>query len=222
MRTLVQALERFNRKERNLLVRAATGNHESPLRLSEGFRERIAKALGLKEGVPAEAWWATDYHIAWLAGALSVYVLGDAALERAWSNPEVNQRRLAELNQEDIDLVVSWENHMVLIEAKAYGYFSNSQLKSKLDRLNLVYKHYKELTAGSSADVDFRLLLISPQAPQRVDVATPPWLCPAGKIPWMELDLGDADDRLMVSRCNAKGDVGATGDHWRLVPQNNH
>ena len=70
MRSLVKALERFNRKERNLLVRAATGNRESPLQLSLDFRERIAAALGLREGIPADAWWATDYHIAWLAAVI--------------------------------------------------------------------------------------------------------------------------------------------------------
>jgi hypothetical protein len=165
MNSLVQALERFNRKERNLLVRAAIKDHEAPLQLSQGFRSEIAAELGLREEVPADAWWATDYHIAWLAGALSLYVLADAALGKAWSNPEINQRRLIEGNQQDIDLVIAWENHIVLIEAKAYGYFSNSQLKSKLDKLNLVHQYYGELTEGRSANVDFRLLLISEVAP---------------------------------------------------------
>ena len=220
MGSLVKALERFNRKERNLLVRAATGNHELPLQLSSVFRGRIADALGLAEEIPASAWWAADYHIAWLAGALSVYVLGDDALEKKWPNPKIGTRQLIEPNQEDIDLVVSWENHIVLLEAKGYGYFSNSQLRSKLERLNLLQKYYEALIGNSSADVDFRLLLISPRAPEKVNVPAPSWLCSTDKIPWMELDLGDAGDQLLVSRCNMNGDIGASGDHWRLVPQN--
>ena len=132
MRSLVNALERFNRKERNLLVRDAIGHNESPIPLSQGFRDKIAKRLGLQEEVPADAWWATDYHIAWLAGALSVYALGEGALEQTWANPPANQRRLMEANQEDIDLVVSWETRIVLIEAKGYSCFSNTQLESKL------------------------------------------------------------------------------------------
>ena len=95
MRSLVEALERFNRKERNLLVRDATGNKASLLQGSPPFRRRIADALGLQDEIPDDAWWATDYHIAWLAGALSVYALGDGALEQIWPNPKVNEKTLS-------------------------------------------------------------------------------------------------------------------------------
>lgn len=214
---LVEALERFNRKERNLLVRAAIGTPESALQLSPGFRGEIVAALGLNEVIPADAWWSTDFHIAWLAGALSVYALGDGALSQTWPNPEVDRKHLMEPNQEDIDLVVSWDNHIVLIEAKAYSCFSNHQLKSKLARLELVQIYYRELAESYNIDVDFRLLLMSSGAPEKLDLAPPSWLCPTGKLPWIKLNgLGD---RLMVSRCNMKGEVGAFGDHWRLVPQ---
>ena len=217
MKSLVNALERFNRKERNLLVRAAIGNPESALQLSVGFRAEIVTALGLKEEIPADAWWATDYHIAWLAGALSVYALGEGALEQTWPNPEIDHKRLMEPNQEDIDLIVSWDNHIVLIEAKAYSCFSNPQLKSKIARLDFVQGYYKELVGSHNINVDFHLLLISPRAPAKLDVAPPSWLCPTGIIPWVKLN--GVGDRLMVSRCNTEGEVGAYGDRWRLVPQ---
>jgi hypothetical protein len=72
---LPAALERFKRKERNLLVQAMLGhNEEKPLQLADSFLHKIAGALDDLKSIPADAWWATDYHISWLAGALAVLV----------------------------------------------------------------------------------------------------------------------------------------------------
>lgn len=122
MDQLAQALERFNRKERNLLIRAALGHQEMPLQLSVGFRERVASALGIAP-LPDHAWWATDYHISWIAGALATYLDDTAALTSGRPNPivETTQRRLIEGNQEDIDLLIAAGQNLIMIEAKAYG-----------------------------------------------------------------------------------------------------
>ncbi len=71
--SLADALERFNRKERLLLLRAATMIEDAKLQLSKAFLEKVRNTLGLPETIPVEAWWATDYHIAWIAGALSLF-----------------------------------------------------------------------------------------------------------------------------------------------------
>jgi hypothetical protein len=42
---LTRALELFNRKERNLLIREALGDQVEHLKLSEPFRARVASAL---------------------------------------------------------------------------------------------------------------------------------------------------------------------------------
>jgi len=42
------------------------------MELSEEFRTTVAHALQLPP-IPSDVWWATDYHIAWLADALAVY-----------------------------------------------------------------------------------------------------------------------------------------------------
>jgi hypothetical protein len=72
MNSLAEAPKRFNRKERNLLVRAVLAQESRPMELSEEFRTTVAHALQLPP-IPSDVWWATDYHIAWLADALAVY-----------------------------------------------------------------------------------------------------------------------------------------------------
>lgn len=94
---LSAALERFNRKERNLLVRAILGHEEKPLQLTGSFRNRVAGALDNFAGIPEDAWWATDYHISWLAGALAILEKDEAAVYRGmahqslhpWPNPSI-------------------------------------------------------------------------------------------------------------------------------------
>src|SRR5208283_549288 len=142
---LAQALERFNRKERNLLVRAILGDEkENPLRLSEHFRKQVEDKLEIK--VPEDAWWSTDYHINWLAGALAIFMKGEEAAvknKNTYLNLEKNGRRLAEGNQEDVDLLIAVEKHLILIEVKAYTSWDNAQIASKLARLELLHDFYE-------------------------------------------------------------------------------
>jgi hypothetical protein len=150
---LAKLLERFNRKERNLLIREALGHSPAtPLRLSHGFRKEIAKGINCNRAadkqsveIPENAWWATDYHISWLAGALALFVQGKCDLEKRYENPEIYGRRLVEGNQQDVDLVIATGRDLIFIEAKAYGWFTNKEMKSKVDRLNLLYAFYKEM-----------------------------------------------------------------------------
>jgi len=95
--SLAGSLERFNRKERNLLVRAVLGHETKALELSGEFRKTVADALQIAL-IPPDAWRATDYHIAWLAGALAVYTEGadQAVAKRARPNPSVNGSSLVE------------------------------------------------------------------------------------------------------------------------------
>ena len=64
MLSLVDALDSFNRKERNLLIREMLAK-EGRLPLSKFFRDKVAKKLDFL--IPEDAWWATDYHIGWPA-----------------------------------------------------------------------------------------------------------------------------------------------------------
>ena len=79
------------------MVRAILGHEEKRLQQSVPFRNRVTNELEDFAGIPVDAWWATDYHISWLAGALAVLVKGDPIVYDGtanqplppWSNPSV-------------------------------------------------------------------------------------------------------------------------------------
>ena len=63
---IVEALKKFNRKERYWVVRNALGPTSN--QLGEGFRADLQRTIGIE--IPEDAWWSIDYHIDWLVGAL--------------------------------------------------------------------------------------------------------------------------------------------------------
>ena len=101
-------------------MRDALGQKASlPLLLDASYCRRVGEKVGL-EFRPADAWWATDYHISWLAGALALHTEGEASVGKKHDNkPSETGRRLVEGNQEDIDLVIAVVNRVILVEAKA-------------------------------------------------------------------------------------------------------
>lgn len=232
MEKLAGILERFNRKERNLLVRAALGHAATtPLYLCDTFRKDVANATGIKE-IPENAWWATDYHISWVAGALAVLVKGELAVFHRnddpplppWPNPPVpntatqpeeGQSQLVEGNQEDVDLVIATESDLIMVEAKGFGSFDKEQLQSKLQRLELLHTFYKDTLCPAGNRIRFRFLLISPKRPPDFDITWPEWVLKQnGTVPWIELKLGN---RITVERCNLNHKRDANGGHWHVI-----
>lgn len=128
LKPLPDILESFNRKERNLLVRDILGDCENMLRFSDDFRRRIEKVTGVT--LDARAWWATDFHFDWLFAAVMMF-LGTATAGKAQAD---NEPKLITATQEDVDLVVADAQHLILIEAKAYGSNSNEQVERKRRR----------------------------------------------------------------------------------------
>jgi hypothetical protein len=231
---LSNALERFNRKERNLLVRAILGHKEKPLQLADSFRDKIAGTLDDLVRIPSDAWWATDYHISWLAGALTLLVNGESAVFHKkhdqplppWPNPPIpntatqpdeGQSQLVEGNQEDVDLVVATGSELIMMEAKGFDTFDKEQLRSKLQRLELLHTFYKDTLRQIGNPVRFRFLLISSEQPTKIDICWPSWaLKKDGNVPWIRMDLGD---RLTVERCNSNHSRGAHGGYWHVIKQ---
>lgn len=218
MTELADALERFNRKERNLLIRSILGHREAHLELSEPFRQTLASKLNIP-ALPKSTWWATDYHVSWIAGALAVHLNDKAALAQGRPNPELNSRRLVEGNQEDIDLLIAAEQHLIMVEAKAYGAWSATQLASKLQRLDLLLAYYDQIKYGNRP-IHFHLVLMSPRQPQhlphKLKEAMPARLRQLWpNLPWIPLKLETSV--LEVTRCQPEGKSSAGGDHWRVV-----
>ncbi len=214
---LAGALESFNRKERNLFIRAALGHQDQRLPLSDTFCARVRDKLKIE--LPRDPWWATDYHFDWLAGALCLYVEGpDQALKR-----QPNHKGLVKGSQEDIDLIIATGEHLIMIEAK-YGNFDNCQMASKLERLELLHRYYLDLPHAKDWPVQFHLLLTSPREPKKLVAHWPSWACREGEIPWIRLVLnhtGELPDPpghpLRVTRCDQAGKSSAKGDHWCVV-----
>ncbi len=216
---LAEALSRFNRTEPDLLFRDAFGHAESRLQLASNFRERIEETAGLTD-IPKGAWWATEYSFNSLAGALLLYAEGESAIERATPNRvKESLRALAENGREDVDFVVSYDNVLILIEAKAYTSYKNKQMASKLARLKLVYDFYMALPDSREPRVSFHFLLTSPKTPQKLEAEWPSWACKGGKRPpWMPMqNTIPQEGVLRVTRCDEKGKTTSKGKHWRVT-----
>lgn len=206
MSPLIQALKRFNRKERFWLLSDALG--DPFLSLSPVFIKKLSNTLGIE--VPTAAWWAFDYHLDWLAAAL-------------WTAPEFsvssnmdavsNQTDLIRGSQQDVDMVIAFDETLIIIEAKLATSWSNKQLASKVERLrDLPTEHIQPY-----------FILTSPSEPSKL---APPDRWPrwtlrdpdgARKPYFMKLD-GDKGGLapLMVSRCHPEGNKPAKGTHWKV------
>jgi hypothetical protein len=222
---LWQILETFNRKERNLLIRAALGENAERPPLSDSFRSQVASELRIS--MPREAWWATDYHISWIAGALCVYTKGKEEAGKPQPNPELKEhgarRQLVERNQEDIDLVVLASEHpiehLIFIEAKGYGDWRSSQLSSKMERLELLDRYYHSLGYENDRPIKFHLLLTSLSEPENLRVKGPSWASREGRIPWIPLDLAYLGPRLTVESRDKIWQVKKARERGRVDPK---
>ena len=127
MNSIADVLERFNRKERNHLVRMALDQGDQPPKLGDHFRADVAAALQFQGAIGADAWWATDYHLEWLAGALVVYAKGEQEAKQA---RDKFSDQLIKGNQEDVDLVIASGLDLILIEAKGESHWNKNSLRA--------------------------------------------------------------------------------------------
>jgi hypothetical protein len=144
---LVDHLQRFNRKERFLLVGQALGN---PCFMpGDDFRVALGDCLG--RTIPENAYCAMDYHLDWLFAALMwTYHAADinTPVEREFTERHPKSGELVDLkvtgNQSDMDLVVAWvderaRGQIVLIEAKGFSPWVPDQMRYKCARLNAIF-----------------------------------------------------------------------------------
>ena len=207
MSRLLEHITQFNRKERFFLVGLALGNER--FALSKPFRAKVGQALNLT--IPPDAFVAMDYHLDWVYASLFL------ASSEAGSGPHCNTDKLIHAHQEDIDLIVAYQDgethHIVLLEAKGATGWTNKQLTSKANRFREIFGD----PSGAFPGVEPHFVIASPTKPDRLQFSTwPKWMAPHGKIPWFELLIPDL--RKKVTRCDAAGAIANTGDHWRIIP----
>ncbi|MCY3639147.1 MAG: hypothetical protein OXG80_08660 [Chloroflexi bacterium] len=180
---LIELLSRFNRKERFFLVGNALGKKD--FSLSCGFRKRLQHAVGLDECIPAHAFVAMDYHLDWIAAALTVFAEGD---NKVFANDE----KLIMGNQEDVDFLVCFKDeesiyNLILLEAKGYGAWDSKQMKSKMKRLRRIFGDKEDCITG----VKSIFCLTSPSPPKGLKYEDwTKWCKPDNGLPyWLELPL---------------------------------
>ena len=198
MSQVINYLERFNRKERFILLSDALGGERGEaFSLNRGFRETLANEIYVL--VPKDAFVAMDFHLDWLQMAL--YLADhDDSLPCVIPN---EGNRLVSGNQEDIDLLIAFEDsgtretHIVLVEAKADTGWTNKQLTSKAERLCLIFDKQ------SYGTVKPHFILMSPKPPKKIETnAWPHWMRARtpNAIHWLPLQLRDG--LLKVTRCS--------------------
>jgi len=202
---LVQALKRFNRKERFWLLSDAVGKPFASL--SPDFLSKAGTELGIE--LPSNPWWAFDYHFDWLHAVLT---LGPEYNLTPLPGPASNNPPIATGNQEDIDLLIAFDQTVILIEAKMSTSWTNKQMESK----------FRRMSSLPTQHVQPYFVLASPSKPKKLNLAgVPSWALktqdgtaqPAHIIlPGRE----DQDSALMVSRCNEAGVKSAIGAHWKI------
>lgn len=188
MSALTDLLEKFNRKERFWLLRDLIG---SPfLLISPEFRSKLEHEINRR--IPEKVWWAFDYQIDWLVAVVRTF-----PAQPEFDKWHDNGAKEIKGNQEDFDLIIAFDEEVILIEAKT-GYFSNSQLKSKLLRLNGIVN--PDGRTNSGLRVSFVLSApIHELKTLNVERYFPSWALKNGKPFRVELPIHT--DPLMVSRC---------------------
>lgn len=200
MSQVIGYLGLFNRKERFILLNHVLGGDgRRSFSLNRDFRDALGSEIGVL--VPEDVLVAMDYHLDCLQMAL---YLADHDDSLACITPNEGSR-LVSGNQEDIDLLVAFKNegtgetHIVLIEAKADTDWTNKQLKSKANRLSLIF----DRESYGTELVKPHFILMSPRKPKGVRSNTWPHWMRAGEansIHWLPLQLRDG--LLKITRCN--------------------
>jgi hypothetical protein len=204
---LVAELTRFNRKEGFCLLRHAIGLPFN--QLAPNFLKELGDLL--KITIPPDAWWALDYHIDWLFGALLTLTHKGKLIDQI--EPQPNPHPGYEMGtQEDCDLIIAFETTLILIEAKT-GAWKNKQMNSKIARL----------AALPAPQITRYLVLVSPRKPTKLQFANWPGWALNNMDPrepfWLELPFMDGiEEPLMVSRCDSGGTPSRSGDHWGVYP----
>lgn len=219
MSYLTGNLSAFNRKERFWLLRNAIG--ESFETLGEGFRERLSDVLGFR--IPSNAWWAMDYHFDWLVAGIYCYAkqidlqkkINDnpfkaELMQLAHENVDLEEKHasfyrfrkpLLTATQEDIDLIVAFDETIILIEAKADSDWSKEQYVSKLTRMGALYEFISSIdqeqnnttepaSPHKNTDLRIRFLLVSPTAPKSFDLDEEDEVNKQSIIHWLEWHNG--------------------------------
>ena len=211
MSDLIEILRQFNRKERFFLIGQALGNEA--FSLAERFRQELGEVIGVK--IPGNAFVGMDYHLDWIAASLRAHQDPNCLGKPVSNAGQTKFNRVSTGTQQDIDLLVAFEAdgdyHLVLVEAKGYDSWSNSQMKQKSKRLEGIFGR----DGTTHPNVKPYLCLTSPRRPERLETSGwPTWMKRTGDDPYLWLKLNLDYPRLLVTRCDSEGKSSAKGKYF--------
>jgi len=157
-----------------------------------------------------------DYHLNWIYAAA---YLSSPSTQPAdvHENREVVEpddkltHRIIQGNQEDIDLVVAFEDgptsHIVLVEAKGVTGWNKKQLNSKAARLKAIFG----ALGNYFPHMQPHFVIVSPLESKHIAPENWPDWMKGDAVKWLPMDV--PSDLLIVKR------VDASGLQWKVVPE---
>lgn len=220
---LVSCLSAFNRKERYWLIRNALGGANGDISLSDHFRHRLFERT--KIAIPSNAWWAIDYHLDWLVGALAHFAHNEDLSSCTYEN---TIPALVTGSQEDFDLVVAFDRTVILFEAKFATGWSKEQLRSKVNRIHGLERMLRgrDVFYGDEnpEGISLHAVLIAPKSMNESNLPTlqKPFRDVGQKPQFVPLEtLAGPENFLAVQRCNIEKAPDRDGTNWRLIHWSN-
>lgn len=226
MPDLIEILESFNRKERFFLIsHVLNGRQENEFTLSPDFRKELSSTFdGVEIPEPPErVFVAMDYHFDWLYASLEKWKAIKAGkpekstFRNPWSefcDKHGKKVRVVRGSSEDVDLLVAFRKgdlyHLIMVEAKAYSGWTNSQLASKAKRLQEIFGE----NGMARQEVKPHFCLIGPKESTKLETSSlPDWMKPGGNLLWLDLSLPNIS-RLKVERYQK---VGNSYERFRIT-----
>ncbi|MFI5330067.1 MAG: hypothetical protein ACHQ2F_03390 [Desulfobaccales bacterium] len=207
---LLDALRRFNAKERFYLVGYFLGNRD--FKPTKEALEVLENLLGIPSG--SDVFCAMDYHIDWLYGALQWYIS-----DRKEGDMEKNEQneKLIKGNQQDIDLLLAIDEHskryhIVMIEAKVAMPFSKSQIEEKFSRIKDIFNRNRYPKIIKGIDVHF-MLIVHGKLTEKIEK----WLKENDfELQNSSIKLLNNEELYMITRKNPEGN---DWKNWEIIPR---
>lgn len=206
--SFVDVVRSFDSHERGILFQWAAG---APFAISTDLRMRLSASLGI--GVPPAPFVAMDYTLDWLYAAVTCF-----ANPRAWVDPQPLHESAIRGSQEDVDLLLAWDQatpHVVVVEAKGFTGWSNKQMESKALRFGAIFP--EEVRAF----VDAHFVLAGPKPSAGLSTkGWPQWMANEGRLHFLEIP--DPGPRWSVRRAKPQpividGESHTEWTEWRPV-----
>ncbi|MEP9364011.1 hypothetical protein ABLE68_13665 [Nocardioides sp. CN2-186] len=197
-------LRAFDSHERGILLQWIAGQD---FILSDEVRRTIGAAI--ERVIPEAPFVAMDYTLDWLYAAVRTTHEGtEIATRRPWPGG-----KQLTASPEDIDLLIAWEDkdgpHTILVEAKGFTGWSNSQMTSKAARLAAIFP------SDLAISFDVHFVLAGPKrSPGLSTEGWPAWMSQNNRVHFV--NIPDPGTRYSVQRCDSDGrPTKSNVTHWQ-------